>query len=116
MSCGIFIKENIVKMGDYKNEKYPVGALKPKAETNVLSFLQKYPEYNGKDTIIAILGKLFLHKKWHKGLHYSIIDSGVDPLAGGLQKLPNGDVKVIERVRFLKNPLKIKLYINPQSV
>lgn len=63
MSCGIFIKENIVKMGDYKNEKYPVGALKPKAETNVLSFLQKYPEYNGKDTIIAILGKLFLHKK-----------------------------------------------------
>lgn len=44
-------------MSDFSNEKYPVCALKPKAETNVLNFLQKYPEYNGKDTIIAILGK-----------------------------------------------------------
>ncbi|CAG9800674.1 unnamed protein product [Chironomus riparius] len=66
-------------MGDYNNEKYPICALKPKAETNVLNFLQKYPEFNGKDTIIAVL------------------DSGVDPLASGLQKIPNGDVKVIER-------------------
>jgi len=44
-------------MGDYNNEKYPVHALKPKAETSVLHFLQKYPEFNGKDTTIAILGK-----------------------------------------------------------
>lgn len=44
-------------MGDYNNEKYPVCALKPKAETNVLNFLQKYPDFNGKDTIIAILGE-----------------------------------------------------------
>lgn len=53
-------------MGDYSNEKYPVCALKPKAETNVLNFLQKYPEYNGKDTIIAILGKFLLLSHIHK--------------------------------------------------
>lgn len=54
-------------MGDYNNEKYPIGALKPKAETKVLSFLAKYPEYNGDGVTIAIL------------------DSGVDPNASGLQ-------------------------------
>ncbi|KAG5677346.1 hypothetical protein PVAND_007111 [Polypedilum vanderplanki] len=66
-------------MCEYNNEKYPVSSLKPKAETSVLSFLQKYPQYNGADTIIAIL------------------DSGVDPNADGLLKLPNGERKVIER-------------------
>lgn len=54
-------------MGDFNNEKYPVGSLKPKAETGVLNFLAKYPEYNGTDVTIAIL------------------DSGVDPNAAGLQ-------------------------------
>jgi hypothetical protein len=57
----------VKQMGEYNNEKYPVGALKPKAETGVLNFLQKYPNYNGQNTIIAIL------------------DSGVDPNANGLQ-------------------------------
>lgn len=54
-------------MSDYNNEKYPIGALKPKAETKVLSFLDKYPEYNGNGVVIAIL------------------DSGVDPNSSGLQ-------------------------------
>lgn len=54
-------------MSDFNNEKYPISALKPKAETNVLSFLQKYPTYNGTGVTIAIL------------------DSGVDPNAAGLQ-------------------------------
>lgn len=54
-------------MSDFNNEKYPISALKPKAETNVLSFLGKYPSYNGTDVTIAIL------------------DSGVDPNAAGLQ-------------------------------
>jgi hypothetical protein len=44
-------------MGEYSNEKYPVSSLKPKAETSVSSFLQKYPLYNGAETIIAILGE-----------------------------------------------------------
>lgn len=87
-------------MGDFNNEKYPVGSLKPKAETGVLSFLAKYPNFNGSDVTIAIL------------------DSGVDPRAAGLQVcysraqllyvagfklcnnsqiLPNGERKVIER-------------------
>ena len=54
-------------MSDFNNEKYPIGALKPKAETGVLNFLSKYPNYNGTDVTIAIL------------------DSGVDPNAAGLR-------------------------------
>lgn len=45
-------------MGDYNNEQYPIGSLKPKSETGVLNFLQKYPKYNGISTIIAIFGKI----------------------------------------------------------
>lgn len=53
-------------MGDYTNEKYPIASLKPKHETNVTTFLSKFPKYDGSDVIIAIL------------------DSGVDPQASGL--------------------------------
>ncbi|XP_055627054.1 tripeptidyl-peptidase 2 isoform X2 [Toxorhynchites rutilus septentrionalis] len=65
--------ENVVDI------KFPAGSLVPKNETGALSFIRKYPEYNGKDVTIAIL------------------DSGVDPRAKGLETLPGGDVKVIER-------------------
>lgn len=54
-------------MSEFNNEKYPIGSLKPKAETGVLSFLGKYPNYDGSGVTIAIL------------------DSGVDPNAAGLQ-------------------------------
>lgn len=54
-------------MSDFNNEKFPIGSLKPKAETGVTSFLAKYPKFNGKSVTIAIL------------------DSGVDPNAAGLQ-------------------------------
>lgn len=56
-------------MGDTVAEKklFPSGSLVPKAETGVLSFLKKYPEYNGDGVTIAIF------------------DSGVDPKAAGLQ-------------------------------
>lgn len=84
-------------MNEYCNEKFPTLSLKPKAETGVLNFLQKYPQYNGENVIIAILGKINIFSQF---LKYSIliIDSGVDPNACGLEKLTNGSKKVIERV------------------
>ena len=47
-------------------EDFPFHALLPKRETQVESFLRKYPDLDGKDTLIAIF------------------DSGVDPGARGL--------------------------------
>ncbi|XP_059046932.1 tripeptidyl-peptidase 2 [Achroia grisella] len=58
---------------------FPVWGLLPKKETGVVSFLNKYPKYDGRDTIIAIF------------------DSGVDPAAAGLQVTSTGETKVIER-------------------
>ncbi|KAM7345588.1 tripeptidyl-peptidase II [Cochliomyia hominivorax] len=66
--------------GGIVDNAFPAGALVPKAETNVLNFLQKYPEYDGRDVTIAIF------------------DSGVDPRATGLETLCDGKtIKVIER-------------------
>lgn len=48
-------------------EDYPTAALLPKKDTGIHNFLTKYPEYDGRGTIIAIF------------------DSGVDPSAAGLQ-------------------------------
>jgi len=57
-------------MSEFNCEKYPIASLKPKQETNVLSFLAKYPNFSGDGVTIAIL------------------DSGVDPNAAGLQVSP----------------------------
>ncbi|XP_032527236.2 tripeptidyl-peptidase 2 [Danaus plexippus] len=59
--------------------EFPVWGLMPKRETGVVSFLNKYPEYDGRNTVIAIL------------------DSGVDPAAEGLKVTSTGETKVIER-------------------
>ncbi|XP_058831362.1 tripeptidyl-peptidase 2 [Topomyia yanbarensis] len=65
--------ENVVDI------KFPAGSLVPKNETGALNFIRKYPDYNGKDVTIAIL------------------DSGIDPRAKGLEIIPGGEVKIIER-------------------
>ncbi|KAL4702481.1 hypothetical protein ACJJTC_016431 [Scirpophaga incertulas] len=59
--------------------EFPLWGLMPKKETGVVQFQSKYPNYDGKGSIIAIF------------------DSGVDPAAAGLQVTPDGETKVIER-------------------
>ncbi|XP_058054982.1 tripeptidyl-peptidase 2 isoform X1 [Anopheles bellator] len=68
-----------MEMESFVEVKFPVTSLVPKHETGVLNFLRKYPQYDGRDVTIAIL------------------DSGVDPMAKGLEQVPGGGVKVIER-------------------
>lgn len=58
-------------MSELNVESFPIKSLKPKCETRATQFIQKYPNYDGRNVIIAVL------------------DSGVDPKSSGLTVIIN---------------------------
>ena len=56
-------------------EKFPVWALQPRAETGATSFLNKYPNYDGRGTVIAIFdsGKKILTTNFALVIFYTEI-------------------------------------------
>ncbi|KAG3007822.1 hypothetical protein JG687_00013916 [Phytophthora cactorum] len=61
-------------------KSFPTASLLPKEETLADRFLQQYPDYDGRNAVVAIF------------------DTGVDPGAIGLQTTPDGRPKIIDVV------------------
>ncbi|OLY85625.1 Tripeptidyl-peptidase 2 [Smittium mucronatum] len=60
--------------------KFPGNGLTPTEDTQASSFIQKYPQFDGRNTVIAIL------------------DTGIDPAAAGLKVTSDGKPKIIDIV------------------
>ncbi|RUS20247.1 subtilase family-domain-containing protein [Endogone sp. FLAS-F59071] len=60
--------------------EFPVNGLLPKEDTEAAAFVKKYPEFDGRGTVIAVL------------------DAGIDPGATGLQITTDGKPKIIDIV------------------
>lgn len=57
-------------------QEYPVHGLMPKQDTQAASFIKKYPNYDGRNTVVAILdtGKC-QSRPWGRGYAYSYLSS-----------------------------------------